>query len=74
VTFLLPSFPVVAKNVKAKGLGANVSGTTGGVPAGVGHTLGKTGAKLCWHDPSKFSKLPNEQKVELAAWNKANRE
>ena len=74
VTFLLPSCPVVAKNVKAKGLGANVSGTTEGVPGGVRHTVGKTaGVKLCWHDPSKFAKLPKEQKVELAAWNKENR-
>jgi hypothetical protein len=71
VAFLLQFDPVVAKNVKAKGLGVNVSATTGDkTPGGV--TLGKTGVELRWHEPQKFSKLPKEQRAELSEWNKTN--
>ena len=68
VTFLLPSCPVVAKNAKAKGLGANVSSSEGKVVVKGGGAVskGKTGVELWWHEPSKFRKLTKEQKVELA--------
>ena len=68
VTFLLPSCPVLAKNVKAKGLGANVSGSEDSVLAKGGGTVnvGQSGVQLRWHEPSKFSKLTKAQKVELA--------
>ena len=70
VTFLLPFDPVVAKNVQAKGLGVNVSGTAADTPA-KGATVGKTGVELRWHGPQKFSKLTKEQKLELSEWNKS---
>lgn len=69
VAFLLQFDPVVAKNVKAKGLGVNVSATTGDKTAG-GVTVGKSGVELRWHEPQKFSKLSKEQKAELSEWNK----
>ena len=69
VAFLLQFDPVVAKNVKAKGLGVDVSGTTGEKTAG-GVTVGKSGVELRWHEPEKFSKLSKEQKAELSEWNK----
>ncbi len=72
VTFLLPSFPVVAKNVKAKGLGVNVSSSDVTVTKAGIVTKGSTGVELCWHEPSKFKLLTKEQQVELAAWNKSN--
>ena len=73
VTFLLPSCPVVAKNVKAKSLGATVSGSDGKpVVKGTEVVKGTTGVELRWHEPSKFKKLTKEQKVELSAWNKSN--
>ena len=72
-TFLLPSFPVIAKNVKAKGLGVNVSSSDGKPVAKASEvTKGSTGVELFWHQPSKFKLLTKEQKVELAAWNKSN--
>ena len=51
VTFLLPSCPVAAKNVKGAGLNAKVSGTsgaTGTTPASGGGSVavGKTGVQL----------------------------
>ncbi len=72
VTFLLPSCPVVAKNVKAKVLGVNVSSSDVTVAKAGVVTKGSTGVELCWHEPSKFKLLTKEQKVELAAWNKSN--
>jgi hypothetical protein len=73
VTFLLPSFPVVAKNVKSKSLGATVSGSDGKpVVKGTEVVKGTTGVELRWHEPSKFKKLTKEQKVEPSAWNKSN--
>ena len=73
VTFLLPSCPVVAKNVKAKGLGVNVSSSDGKPVAKASEvTKGSTGVELRWHEPSKFKLLTKEQKVELATWNKSN--
>ncbi len=72
VTFLLPSCPVVAKNVKAKGLVVNVSSSDVTVTKAGIVTKGSTGVELCWHDPSKFKLLTKYQKVELAAWNKSN--
>ena len=72
VTFLLPSCPVVAKNLKSKGLGANVSRSDGKVVVkGSEVTKGTTGVELCWHEPSKFKKITKEQQVELAEWNKS---
>ena len=47
VAFLLQFDPVVAKNVKAKGLGVNVLATSGDTTPG-GVTLGKSGVELCW--------------------------
>ncbi len=72
VTFLLPSCPVVAKNVKAKGLGVIVSISDVTVPKASIVTKGSTGVELRWHDTSKFKLLTKEQKVELAAWNESN--
>ena len=72
VTFLLPSCPVVAKNVKAKGLGVNISSSDVTVAKAGIVTKGSTGVELRWHEPSKFKLLTKEQKVELAAWNKSN--
>jgi len=70
VAFLLQFDPVVAKNVKAKGLGVNVPATTGEKTAGV-VTVGKSGVELRWHhELQKFSKLSKEQKAELSEWNK----
>ena len=64
---------MVAKNVKAKGLGANVSSSDGkDVFKGSEVAKGNTGVELCWYEPSKFKKLTKEQKVELAEWNKSN--
>ena len=73
VTFLLPSCPVVAKDVKAKGLGVTVS-ISDGKPVTKASEVTKcsTGVELRWHEPSKFKLLTKEQKVELAAWNKSN--
>ncbi len=71
VTFLLPSCPVVAKNVKTKGLGVNVSSSDVTVAKAGVVTKGSTGVELRWHEPSKFKLLTKEQKVELAAWNKS---
>jgi hypothetical protein len=69
VAFLLQFDPVIAKNVKAKGLGGNVSATSGDLtPSGV--TMGKSGVELRCHEPQKFSKLSKEQKAELSEWNK----
>ena len=68
VTFLLPSCPVIAKNVKAKVLGANVSSSDGKPVSKASEvTKGSTGVELCWHEPSKFKLLSKEQKVELSA-------
>jgi hypothetical protein len=72
VTFLLPSCLVVAKNVKAKGLGVNISSSDVTVAKAGIVTKGSTGVELRWHEPSKFKLLTKEQKVELAAWNKSN--
>ncbi len=72
ITFLLPSCLVVAKNVKAKGLGVNVSSSDVTVTKAGVVTKGSTGVELCWHEPNKFKLLTKEQKVELAAWNKSN--
>jgi hypothetical protein len=72
VNFLLPSCPVVAKNVKAKGLGVNVSSSDVTVAKAGGVTKGYTGVELCWHESNKFKLLTKEQKVELSAWNKSN--
>ena len=49
---------MVAKNVKAKGLGANVS-SSGGKPVAIASeaTKGSTGVELRWHEPSKFKLL-----------------
>ncbi len=69
VTFLLPYCPVTAKSDKNKGFGAKVSGTAAGVGA---PTLGKTGVKLCWHEPDKFNKLSKEEKKEAMEWNRNN--
>ena len=71
--FLLPSCPVAAKNVKAKGLGVNNSSSDGkSVDKASEVTKDSTGVELCWHEPSKFKLLTKEQKVVLAAWNKSN--
>ena len=61
VNYLLPSDPVASK--KKTGPRATISGTVGatGSPAKVG----KTGVKLCWHDPKSFDKLTKEQKTEF---------
>ena len=73
VTFLLPYCPAVAKNVKAKGLSANVSSSDGNPAAKASEvTKGSTGVELRWHESSKFKLLTKEKKVELAAWNKSN--
>ena len=73
VTFLLPSCPLVAKNVKAKGLRVNVSSSDGKPVAKASEvTKSSTGVEFRWHEPSKFKLLTKEQKVELAAWNKSN--
>ena len=40
VTFLLPSCPVAAKNVKNNGVGAKISGTVGSVPTIPGRMMG----------------------------------
>ncbi len=72
VTFLLPSCPVVAKNVKAKGLGVNVSSSDVTVAKAGVVTKGSTGVELCRYEPNKFKLLTKEQKVKLAAWNKSN--
>ena len=69
VAFLLQFDPVVAKNVKAEGLGVNVLATTGEKTAG-GVTVGKSGVELRWHEPQKYSKLLKEQKAELSECNK----
>jgi hypothetical protein len=63
---------VVAKNLKAKGLGVNVSSSDVTVAKAGVVTKGSTGVKLRWYEPNKFKLLTNEQKVELAAWNKSN--
>ncbi len=67
VTFLLSSCPVVAKNVKAKDLGVNVSSSDVTVAKSSEVTKGSTGMKLRWYEPNKFKLLTKEQKVELAA-------
>ena len=73
VTFILTSCPVVAKNVKAKGVGANVSSSDGKVIVkGSEVTKGTTGVELCWYEPSKFKRLTKQQTVDLAEWNKSN--
>ena len=73
-TFLLPSCPVAAKNHKANGVNAKVSGTDGntGGGAGVGGAVlkGKTGVELRYHAPDKFAKLSKEQKTEVSVWNR----
>ena len=73
-TFLLPSCPVSAKNPKANGVNAKVSGTdgnTGGGAAVGGAVLkGKTGVELRYHAPDKFAKLSKEQKAEVSVWNR----
>ena len=52
---------MIAKNVKAKGLGANVSSSDGKVVVkGSEVTKGTTGVELHWHEPSKFKKLTKE--------------
>ena len=76
MTFLLPSCPVAAKNVKGAGLNAKVAGTsgaTGTTPASGGGTVavGKTGVQLRWHAPDKFTELTKEQRKELSIWNRA---
>ena len=72
-TFLLPSCPVTAKNVKQQGLGAKVSGAAATTPPEGGPVpLGKTGVELRFHAPDKFAKLSKEQKAELSVWNRAN--
>jgi len=72
-TFLLPSCPVTAKNVKQQGLGAKVSGAAATTAPGDGTvTMGKTGVELRFHAPEKFAKLSREQKAELSVWNKAH--
>ena len=64
---------MVAKNVKDKGLGVNVSSSDGKPVAKASEvTKGSTGVELRWHEPSKFKLLTKEQKVELTAWNKSN--
>jgi hypothetical protein len=73
-TFLLPSCPVAAKNHKANGVNAKVSGTdaTTGGGAGLGGAVlkGKTGVELRYHAPDKFAKLSKEQKTEVSVWNR----
>ncbi len=63
---------MVAKNVKAKGLGVNVSSSDVTVSKAGIVTKGSTGVELRWHEPSKFKLLTKEKKVELASWNKSN--
>ena len=64
---------MVAKNVKAKDLGVNVSSSDGRpVDKASEVTKGSTGVELHCHEASKFKLLTKEQKVELAAWNKSN--
>ena len=64
---------MVANNVKAKGLGENVSSSDDKVVVkGSEVTKGTTGIELCWYEPSKFKKLTKEKKVELAEWNRSN--
>ncbi len=70
VAFLLQFDPVVAKNVKAKGLGVNLLETSGDKSPG-GVTMGTSGVELRWHEPQKFSKLSKEQKAKLSEWNKS---
>ncbi len=72
VTFLLPSCAVVAKNVKAKGLGLNVSSSDVTVAKAGVVNKGYTDVELRWYEPNKFKLLTKEQKVELAAWKKSN--
>ncbi len=71
VTFLLPSCPVVSKNVKAKGLGVNVSSSDVTVVKSSEVTKGSTGVELSWHKTNKFKLLTKGKKVELAAWNRS---
>jgi hypothetical protein len=63
---------VVSKNVKAKGLGVNVSSSDVTVAMAGVVTKGSTGVELRWHEPKKFKLLTKEQKVELAARNKSH--
>ncbi len=74
-TFLLPSFPVAAKNPKNNGINSKVSGTdaTTGGGAGVSGAVlrGKTGVELRYHAPKKFAKLSKEQKTEVSVWNRS---
>ena len=65
---------MVAKNVKAKGLGVHVSSSYVIVAKAGEVTKGSTGVELRWHEASKFKSLTEEQKVELTAWNKSNPE
>jgi hypothetical protein len=66
-TFLLASFPVVAKNVKAKGLGENVSGHDGKVVVKAGEevTKGTTGVELVGMSPASSSYSPKSKKLSL---------
>ncbi len=64
-TFLLPSCPVAAKNVKAKGLGVNVSSSDVTVPKAGIVTKGSTGVELRWHEPNKFKLLTKEKRSSL---------
>ena len=74
-TFLLPSFPVAAKNPKNNCINSKVSGTdatTGGGTGVSGAVLrGKTGVELRYHAPKKFAKLSKEQKTEVSVWNRS---
>ena len=58
VTFILPSCPVVANNVKAKDLGVNVSSSDGKpVDKASEVTNNSSGVEPRWHEPSKFKLL-----------------
>ncbi len=72
-TFLLPADPV-AKRRKANNDGnasATISSTTGST--GVKPSIGKTGVEFRYYKKQAYSKLTDEQKVELKQWRESSK-
>lgn len=69
-TMILPACPV-ARRVKQTGKG-NGSASIGSLETVLKEGRGTSGVEFRWHDKTEYSKLNEEQKVELREWRKSS--